>query len=736
MTAELFVEGKRLDISADISSLLTFAIDDIKNFASRQTTFSKTIVLPGTANNNAIFGNIFSLGISNSYDITLPNIGFNFNASKSAKAILFQDYMQTFKGSLRLLEIDADNGVIEYQVALNGDLTTLNVSLTNGLLTDLDFSAYNIAYTAANIVASWDNSTGAGLYFPLIDYGNYSPLKHDWDFKTFRPALFVKEYIDKMFAAAGFRYESALFNTDRFKRAIVPHNQKNLLAPKTGTVFTASAAAQSVIDRNHGLSINDATFASFIGGLFSTTDHKTFTYNGATPFSGTLLVNLSGLYNFGPSPTSVAITLQKNGADYYNDGFPLVNTGTGIQPYFKHWSMPIDLSSGDTINVHYVLTGGSGLLQYTVNLQAGSLSMSTTSTVMAPIEYGETVQVQYSIPQNIRQIDFLVGIINLWNLYVYEDPYDDRLIHISPFVDFFDQGTGSVIDWTYKMDRSLPISIKPMSEINSKIYNFNYKSDSDYYNDLYQKRYNQGYGSFIFDSDFEFATETNTMELIFAPTPIIGYVGEDKVYSTIFKRTGDVNGVGEENVDSVIRILLSGKVVDISNWNILNGATVVGTQNYYGYAGHFDDPYNPGNDLNFGGLKEVFFKLDSGQVDFTQFNVYWSAYMSEITDKDSKLLTAQFYLKPIDILNLSFAKFITIDGVLFRLNKITDYNATMPGTCAVELLNVLSLNFSYPPGSESREDYVLEWAPGFSLDYQVPGVGPGFVPIPNPITYR
>ncbi len=45
---ELFIEGQRADINDKISIQLTYAIDDIRNFASRETSFSKQIVLPGT----------------------------------------------------------------------------------------------------------------------------------------------------------------------------------------------------------------------------------------------------------------------------------------------------------------------------------------------------------------------------------------------------------------------------------------------------------------------------------------------------------------------------------------------------------------------------------------------------------------------------------------------------------------------------------------------------------------
>ena len=56
---EVFVEGKKVDISEIFSTILSFAIDDIKDFSGKHTTVSKTVILPGTNNNNKLFGNIF-----------------------------------------------------------------------------------------------------------------------------------------------------------------------------------------------------------------------------------------------------------------------------------------------------------------------------------------------------------------------------------------------------------------------------------------------------------------------------------------------------------------------------------------------------------------------------------------------------------------------------------------------------------------------------------------------------
>lgn len=715
MVTEIFVEGKRLDLTAYISSLLTFAIDDVKDFSTRSTTFSKTIVLPGTANNNAVFGNIFETGISNDYDPTLNNIGYNFNAAKSARCYIFQDNLQTFKGTIRLLEIDKFKGEIEYEVALNGEITTLSVSLSSGLLTDLDFSEYDIVYNESNVVASWDNPGGSGVYFPLMDYGNYSADKHNWDIRTCRPALYVKEYIDKMFAANSFRYTCDLFNTTRFRKLIIPHNQKTLLS-RSGKLITASkTAVQTIIDTTTGNTFDFVKWENHIAGGFTVISNNRFQYNGTTSITITIDFTVRGTRT-STTPGNFTAQVRKNSIALASQSFsapPGFVAGWG-------WtgSVTTTLITNDIIDVFVKYDGVGTGIKVTVD-EFSTLDVSSSSGAqLLPVDYGQTVTINDSIPQNIRQVDFLLGIVKLFNLYVYEDRFYERLIIMAPFVDFYSISSGNAIDWTYKMNRDQAIKIKPLSEINSKIYNFNYKEDTDYWNDLYKKRYNQTYGSRIFDSQFEFVSQTTTMDIIFAGTPIIGYDGEDKVYSTIFKRTGNTAPFTEENIDSVIRILQTKKITGVHTYALKNGGTTLGSYTVYGYAGHLDDPDNPDNDMNFGALQELFFILTIGDLSNNQFNLYWSSYMAEITDKDSKMLIAKFYLTARDIYNLDFSKYITVDGVLFRLNKITDYNASTPSDCEVELLKVINTSYSFPPGTDPGvEEFFLLWENGDPLEY-------------------
>ncbi len=703
MTTQVFLEGYQLDVSADISSLLTFALDDVKDFASRQTTFSKTIVLPGTSTNNNLFGHVFDFGSANEYNPLAPNIAYNFNAAKAANCVIFQDNLQTFSGTLRLMAINWDKGRPEYDVAVFGNLSRLNVllapSATNGtgLLEDLDFSGYDHVFNETSIANSWNNPGGSSYYYPLMDYGTYSVNKHDWKVNTFRPALYAKEYIDKMFSVAGFRYSCELFDSARFKSLIIPHNQKILQRLATN-IFNATRSVSTTVLTHLGTATARLPFQTVTTSVFTASGgNSLFTYTGAAQ-TATVTFTISGYRK--NSSTPFQLNVRKNGVPILGQGL-LISTFSPVIaiPFIWQQTDPfvISLVPGDTLDFYFDATASGGDLVYELSVVDALVNLDTQSAVPVPVVYGDTVQMNYAIPKNIKQIDFFVSIIKLFNLYVWEDKFDTTLINIAPFntdginTGFFSPLSGNSVDWTYKLNRDKNISIKPMSELNSKIYNFNYKEDGDYYNNQYKKRYNQGYGSYIFDSQFEFNTAQDNLELIFAATPLVGYNLEDKIYSTIFK----LSGTTEETIDSVIRILQTKKVDPVTSWDLLasDGVTVYASYTKYGYAGHLDDPDAPANDLNFGALQELYFVLVSGNLSANQFNVYWSAYMAEITDKDSKLITGNFYLRPSDIFNLDFRKYIVLDGVLFRLNKIIDYNASIPGDCKVELLRVINTDY-------------------------------------------
>ena len=722
MTLEIYIEGQRVDIEKNISTQFTYQIDEITNFSSRNTNFSKTIVLPGNANNNKLFGHIFEFGVANQYDSTEDNIGYNFNATKSADCIIFIDGIQIFKGIFQLLEIIIDNGTIEYEGVVFGDLGGFSDALGIKMLDELDFSQYDHAWTYQNIINSWNQASGTtasgmGYYYPLIDYGGVSyNNKVDWDIKAFRPAFFVREYMDKIIKGSGYTYESPFFNTNLFKRLIIPNNSKELYRTSTNPVVGTSSyygVLTPSILTNSGIPPTGFVLSNFVyvagSGL---------KYTGTNPLTVRASVLLQGNIN-NNTGQAVGILIMKNGSPLSINSYPA--GGLGSSDVFNiNFLQDITFATNDIFNV-YLTTGGVKDPSFIVNITNITLDFKSETNVQTPAAYGDDLIMNAIIPKGIKQRDFFISILKMFNLYVVEDKLKENHLVITPYIDFYsnpdvflkisdldellkindsdllllETGAAQYLDWTYKIDRSKPFRLKPMSEVNGRYYEFKYKDDIDYYNEQYSKKYNEGYGDRIEDTGFDFASNKETAELIFSPTVLVGYLTDDKVVSTIFKKS-DVssNNPIEDRTEHNIRILQARKVTGVDPWKLQNGTQVLQNQlTAYGYAGHLDNPFTPLTDLNFGAPKELYYNFSGTYPTGNIFNGFWSDYLAEIIDKDSKHLTCYVKLTQEDIYNLDFAKLIWIRAALWRLNKVSDYNPTSNESTKCEFVRVIELTY-------------------------------------------
>ena len=455
ISTEIYIEDNRLDLLQDISTEFTYTIDDITDFGTKNTSFSKTISLSGTARNNQIFGFVFDIGNANEFDETKPNVNYNFNASKSAKCIIYIDKVQIFKGTLRILEIVVDKETIEYQCSVFGELGGLMNAIGNKKLEDLDFSAYNHVYNTTNITASWDAARGEGYYYPLIDYGNVSTNKVDFQYTTFRPAIYIKEYIDKMFANIDYTYECDFFETDYFKRLVIPHNQKQLTKTTSDLNNALLTAPQEV------LNISFVRFTTVTGsGLVPSSANSKFTYTGATSF------NLKFDYNFTGTSQEGTFSILKNGITVYSEFF--------TDDFFISGTFEILMIQNDYIQFRFA-NDADNKNDNPVTINDGDVSFNSISLIPVALSIGDSLLMNDCIPKGIFQRDLFLSICKMFNLYVYDDRYQENNIIIKPYIDFYDVSSSNANDWSNKIDRSKPLSIKPMSEINARYYNYKFK---------------------------------------------------------------------------------------------------------------------------------------------------------------------------------------------------------------------------------------------------------------------
>lgn len=682
---EIYVEDQLIDLLKDIGTDFTYTIDDVREFGSRNTSFSRTISIPATAKNNKILGFAFDLSMAHEHNMDLPNVNTNFTPSQAAKCEVYIDKIQIFKGVIRILEIVMNKGNVEYQCAVFGELGGFITELGNKRLEDLDFSEYNHTWNVTTIQNSWNTINGSGYYYPLIDYGDVSTNKDDFKVSAFRPALYVKEYIEKIFAGTTYTLNCDFFNSDFFKKLIIPNNSQGIQGTNDRFILATIDATKTILNSNTPTARN-------INVPFDTTTLLYFTENGTksvfTYTDGTktvrALASITGIYQT-DAASSITATLYVAGVAVQTLS---QNTFSANNPFTFNFDWTGNIANTNTVYINISVPGTANT--YIVNISSANFTFTQLAAQLATVAYNGTVSINNNLPKGIFQKDFFLSVCKMFNLYVYQDNINEKQINIAPYIDFYSDVTTNSLDWSQKIDMASTMSIKPMSQLNARYYGYKYTPDTDYYNDNYLKKYGQSYGDFIYDSEFDFVKDTASTQIIFAPSVLVQPTGQDKYHTSIYKLSN--NNTQEDPMDSVIRILMAKKKSPASQWKIIDdvGGTLVQLTDY-GYAGHLDDPSNPTIDLNFGAPKELQFPASTYPTD-NLFNTYHKPYILEITDMESKLLTCRVYLNTLDIYNLDFSKYIWINGVLFRLNKVEAYDPTEYKTTQVNLLKVINTN--------------------------------------------
>jgi hypothetical protein len=228
-----------------------------------------------------------------------------------------------------------------------------------------------------------------------------------------------------------------------------------------------------------------------------------------------------------------------------------------------------------------------------------------------------------------------------------------------------------------------------MGALDARRYTVKYTQDTDYWNKRYFDAYGKTYGEYNRDITNDFLKNENKNEVIFAPTPSIGTTAVDRIIPEIY--TLDSTGL-QTRLRSKLRILYwDGAKATVNAWNYTSYVAGTSSEVYYPYAGHIDDPITPTADLSFGVPNEIYYVNPYAQTSYTNnnlFNQYHKLFIDEITDVNSKIVTAFFRLQPLDILVLSFRNKIYIDGQYYRLNKVIDYNPLVEGVTKCELLKI------------------------------------------------
>lgn len=748
-TEQLIIDGVTIPVDKGISTVLTFSIKDIQQPDKVKSSFSKTIKLPGSKAINDKLNFVFEV-----------NSDSTFNPNLKLDAVYYQNDIAVFSGFIQLKDIHKkDYNQVEYSVVLFGETANIFRELGNKFLNDAGmlWSELDHDYTRAIQENSWDTSyirngavtsfaLGSGYVYPMINYGNDTEISV-YNVNEMFPAVYAKEYIDRMFADSGYTYTSAFFNASLFKHLIIPFNGKEFkntqtdLSPRRVNVnsplfvsngldnFTIIPTQVSnpantpvdtyrtnqvkftneVVDANNQYNPTTGVLTVGATGLYGVnldfTVQGIFDFTGASPtfdiesqsrFTNIFKIKVNGITQnaltsqitrqqvpAGSTVVSTSLTPAYPDSDFLDPSQGFSFFDRNYNPPNRYFlNTDIQLNSGDTIEIfidtgwRYInqafppaglvptWTGANGFADFTIKMLTGSLSLRVLDSHYLE---GDTIEIASTIPDKVKQRDFLTSIIKMFNLYMIPDENNPKNIIIEPRADFY---TTDVIDWSDKLDYSQEHTLTPTAVTNKQKYRYAYKQDADYYNKKYESSWLDVYGTrdVYLENDFN-KTEHKT-ELIFSPTPMVGQLANNRVISTII----DVdNTLQQKTIKSNIRILYYSGLKDSSNnWiHEANAGDVY--RGEYPYAAHFNDPFTPTIDINFGLPREIYYDNTYGSITVTNnnlYNTYHRKELEQLTDKDSKIFKGYFLLNPVDIANLSFRPSYFFDNEYWTLHKV------------------------------------------------------------------
>jgi len=354
-----------------------------------------------------------------------------------------------------------------------------------------------------------------------------------------------------------------------------------------------------------------------------------------------------------------------------------LNTGDEITIHGSFFLAPLSVAGVQGISGQLFEGASTGTFYTgtaTVSLISGTFFNQVSNNSYVE---GNTIDMNKSVPKKIKQKDFFMSIVKMFNLYVQTDTANDKNVFIEPRDDFYNN---TINDWSEKLNINKELEFLPMGALDSKEYLFTYKKDKDYYNELYETTWDEIYGQEETEIQNDFLDKTYKTQIIFSPTPSKGIIDNDRIIPSIIKT--DSNGQAQRT-ESNIRILQwGGMKATIQGWQHIDST---GPTDYftYPYAGHYDDPYSPTVDINFGLTKEIYWDNTYNSITITNnnlYNKYYNKFIEEITDTNSKIVRGWFYLRPSDIRNLSFRELYWFDNAYFRLNKVQNYNPSNPIT--------------------------------------------------------
>ena len=677
----LTLAGNEIELYENEPVNLSYQFSDIQDINASSSSFSQTFRVPLTKKNQDYFGAVNEFGLITTWD---PKV--------KVDAELTYNTIPVMRGFAQVKAVYVQKGkYADVEVAVFGETANLSRDIGDGMLTDLDLSAYDHTLNATNIEASWAGTlSSSAIRYGLPDKGqnwtssnirtSTDPLEHG----DFTPYFQVSKLFEEIMSEAGYTYDSTFLTriSDLYltlyngNLAISGNENPNgytlLVGFQSDTTLTPASS-----NTYYPITLSDTS-------PFFDTGSRWVTDTYTAPFRARYRLRLNVLGEMSDTSHEITIAVTVNGTPVW---IPIEDEPGGVFNgnfySFLLSSEGVLLNTGDTLRLEYQMnTGGN----HNVTFTGAGFGQEKTSleivSVTNPIS-GQTVDIAANMPQ-MKQIDFISGLQKMFNLVFIPDRNNSKHLEIEPFNDYMSSGAQK--DWTNKIDLSKDITIAPTTDLQARQYEWTHSNGKDLVNDLVFKNASRVYGRYRVDDPVnDFASGNKEIKSPFAPH-VASYIPGTQY--AVHRLLVDTDQDDKTIKDPLPRLAFwnDQEAGTIYYQNDGNSATTPDTQ--YPAFSQFSDLEATVTDEDLGfGAERPFHIVEANPLN-TLYYQYWRPFVNELYSSDARKLTAFFRLTRSELATFEFSDKIYIKDTYWRILSVS-YDATSEDLVKVEMLKVL-----------------------------------------------
>lgn len=485
---QIFVENERLDLFQDETISVTSSIQNISDMQSVFTDFSQTFTVPCTPHNNYIFEHYYN----NDVDTTI-------NHQERRDARIEIDHSPFRSGKLQLEKVNIKDGMPNsYQVTFFGDVVSLKDIIGEDKLNQLDYVDLNHTYSGAEIqnrIEIDPSTTDYDVRYPLISssrvwqYGDgsandISDSSTPIDFTELFPAVRVKSILDLIGTTYGVTFTGSFLDSKRFTNLFMWFKNKESYTyttpPKTIRFGIGDVAPDPVRESE--------VFVQHV--------------------SASQLLQPNAISNTSSTKHSISVEISTaSSVNYYLDVY---RNGILVQSILGNGNATLNVLSNQPNyssldDVYFFRLRSISAITFSATIYYNITYITSPSTGIQTDTYSDTTATSFttvvdtdlqSLAPDIRIIDFLKGVFNMFNMTCYgTDPLTYR---IEPLENFYNNG----IEWnitefvtTEEQDVNRPKLFKNIS--------FAWAKSESFMNKEFFDLFKREYGSLRNDFDYD-----------------------------------------------------------------------------------------------------------------------------------------------------------------------------------------------------------------------------------------